>query len=98
MLAELQRSELLSVAGQLLEEVGKPFVEAKPQEQLRGHLVCAVDLTSGRYALAERSRDFTLVPWRPVMERHIGKTMSGTMREGGLSWPFGRRRRMLSIS
>src|SRR3546814_2084088 len=60
-LAALQRRELLSVAGQLLEEVGKPFVEAKPQEQIRGHLVCAVDLTSGRYALVERSRDFTLV-------------------------------------
>src|SRR3546814_18261252 len=73
MLAALQRRELLSVDGQLLEEVGKPFVEAKPQEQIRGPLVCAVDLTSGRYALVARSRDFTPVPWRPVMERHIGK-------------------------
>lgn len=98
MLAALQRRELLRVAGQLLEEVGKPFVEAKPQEQIQGRLARAVDLTSGRYALVERSRDFTLVPWRPVMERHIGKTMSGLMREGGISWTFGRQRSGPSIS
>src|SRR3546814_19215769 len=66
----------------------KPFVEAKPQEQIQGRLARAVDLTSGRYALVERSRDFTLVPWRPVMERHVGKNLSGLMREGGISWTF----------
>jgi hypothetical protein len=39
-----------------------------------------VDLESGSFAMVERSRDFTLVPWRDVLERHIGKAASGIMR------------------
>src|SRR3546814_1005002 len=53
-------------------------------------LVRAVDMTSGRHALVERSRDFVLVPWRSVMERHIGKSVSGIVRDGGIGWTFGR--------
>ncbi|HEX2814615.1 MAG TPA: relaxase/mobilization nuclease RlxS [Sphingopyxis sp.] len=98
MLAALQRRELLRVASQLSDEVGKPFAEAKPQEAIQGRLVRTVDMTSGRHALVERSRDFTLVPWRPVMERHIGKNVSGIMREGGISWTFGRQRSGPNIS
>ncbi|MCW0199882.1 relaxase/mobilization nuclease RlxS [Sphingopyxis sp.] len=98
MLASLQRRELLRVADQLSGEVGKPFVEAKPQEPIQGRLVRGVDMASGRHALVERSRDFTLVPWRPVMERHIGKSVSGIMREGGVSWTFGRQRSGPNIS
>jgi len=55
-------------------------------------------MTSGRQALIERSRDFVLVPWRPVMERHIGKGVSGIVRDGGISWTFGRQRSGPSIS
>jgi len=55
-------------------------------------------MTSGRQALIERSRDFVLVPWRPVMERHIGKGVSGIVRDRGISWTFGRQRSGPSIS
>src|SRR3546814_8379086 len=89
MLASLKRRELLRVADQLSSEVGKPFAEAKLQEPIQGRLVRAVDMTSGRHALVERSRDFVLVPWRSVMERHIGKSVSGIVRDGGIGWTFG---------
>ncbi|MCW0198866.1 relaxase/mobilization nuclease RlxS [Sphingopyxis sp.] len=98
MLAALQRRELLRVASQLSDEIGKPFAEAKPQEAIQGRLARVVDMTSGRHALVERSRDFTLVPWRPVMERHIGKNVSGIVRDGGISWSFGRQRNGPNIS
>jgi hypothetical protein len=98
MLASLQRRELLRVAAQLSDEVGKPFAETRSQEPIQGRLVRAVHMTSGRHALVERSRDFVLVPWRPVMERHIGKNASGIMRDGGISWTFGRQRSGPSIS
>ncbi len=98
MLASLQRRELLRVADQLSGEIGKPFAAARPHEQIHGRLVRAVDMTSGRHALVERSRDFVLVPWRPVMERHIGKSVSGIMRDGGISWTFGRQRSGPNIS
>jgi hypothetical protein len=42
-----------------------------------------VDMVGGRHRLIERANDFTLVPWRPTLERQIGKPASGTLREKG---------------
>src|SRR3546814_17637962 len=92
MLAALQRRELLRVAGQLSDETGVPFAEARVNEPIQGRLVRAIDMTSARHALIERSRDFTLVPWRAALERHIGQSVSGIMTEGGLNWPLARQR------
>ena len=98
-MASLPREqELLRVAGQLSGELGMEFAEAQVNEAIRGRLVRAVETTSGRYALIERSRDFTLVPWRSVLERHIGKNVSGIIREGGINWTIGRQRSGPSIS
>ena len=94
----LQRRELLRVAVRLSDEIGMPFDEVRAGEPVNGRLVRAVDMMSGRHALIERSRDFTLVPWRPVLERHIGKTVSGIMRGGGINWTIGRQRSGPSIS
>src|SRR3546814_13356221 len=93
MLATLQKRELMRIASQLSDQIGKPFVEAKHGETIHGNLVRTIEMASGRHALVERSRDFTLVPWRAAMEQHIGKNVSGIMREGGPSWTFGRQRR-----
>lgn len=98
LLDTLRRRELLRVADQLSREIGKPFAEAGRQERIEGRLVRAVEMTSGRHALVERAHDFKLVPWRPVMERHVGKPVSGIMREGGVSWEFGRSRGGPAIS
>lgn len=39
------------------------------------------------------SREFTLVPWRPVLEKAIGKPVAGVMRDAGsISWTIGRDR------
>jgi type IV secretory pathway VirD2 relaxase len=98
MVETLRRRELLRVAGQLSDELGLPFVETKPGERIDGTLRRAVDMTSGRHALLERSREFTLVPWRPVLERHIGKTVSGILRGDGINWTLGRARGGPTIS
>src|SRR3546814_17869418 len=49
----LQRRELLRVASQLSDEVGKSFAEAMPQELIQGRLVRAVDKI-GRASCRER--------------------------------------------
>lgn len=96
-LAVLQRRELLRIAGELSGELERPFAEAKQGERIQGTLRRRVDMTSGRFALVERARDFTLVPWRDVLERHVGKNVSGVMRESGINWTFGRQRSGPSI-
>lgn len=91
-LAILRRRELTRVAGQISEELGLAYTEARPSERIEGTLRRSIDLASGRYAIIEKSREFTLVPWRPVLDRHVGKHVSGVMRDDGISWTIGRQR------
>ena len=97
-LMNLQRRELNRVAGQLSSEIGKPYVEAAPGSRVDGIVRKPVELVSGRFAVIERSRDFTLVPWRPVLERQVGKNVSGIVRDGGINWAIGRGRNGPSIA
>jgi hypothetical protein len=88
----LRRRELQRVAGQLSRELGTPFVEAEPGLPIEGTYRRSVQAGMMRMAVIENSREFTLVPWRPVLERQIGKQVSGIMRGRDISWAFGRQR------
>ena len=92
LLAVLQRRELHRVAGQLSSELGLAYAEPIPGIPVSGTLRSTVNLASGKFAVIENSREFTLVPWRPVLERHIGQHVSGIMRDNGISWTIGRGR------
>ncbi len=96
--AQLRRRELLRVAGHLSGELGLRFTESLPGERIEGTYRRPVDLVSGRFALIEKSREFTLVPWRPVLERQVGNSVAGIMREGAIHWSIGRGRSGPSIS
>jgi len=67
LLSTLRQRELNRVAGQLSDELGLGYVEIKSGERIDGIYRKSLDLASGRYALIEKSREFTLVPWRPVL-------------------------------
>ncbi|TIU12127.1 MAG: DUF3363 domain-containing protein, partial [Mesorhizobium sp.] len=92
MLSILRQRELNRVAGQLSEELGLPYAEARSGGRVEGTLRRSVELASGKYAVVEKSREFTLVPWRPVLERHVGKEVSGVVSGEGISWTVGRQR------
>lgn len=91
-LENLRRRELENLSGRLSEQLGKRFEPARIGERVEGVIARRVDLESGGYALVERSRDFTLVPWRDVLDLNIGKAASGIMRADGTNWQFGRGR------
>jgi type IV secretory pathway VirD2 relaxase len=94
----LRRRELIRVAGQLSEELGLRFAEARSGERIEGRLVGPVALLSGRHALIERAHDFTLVPWRPVLERQLGKQVAAIIRGNDVSWSFGKQRNAPEIA
>ncbi len=94
----LRQRELESVGGELADQLGKRFEVARIGERVEGVIARRVDLEGGSYALVERSRDLTLVPWRDALERNIGKAASGIMRADGISWQFGRGRSGPTIS
>lgn len=95
--ALLQRRELLKVAGRLEAELHKAFAENQLGATVAGQLSRRIDLVSGRFALVERSQEFTLVPWRPVLERQVGKDVSGIIRADGINWRFSRGRSGLAL-
>ncbi|MDR5729999.1 MAG: relaxase/mobilization nuclease RlxS [Terriglobia bacterium] len=97
-LALLRRSELTRAGNQLAQELGLSYVEAKSGQRIEGTYRRPLDLASGRYALIEKSRDFTLVPWRQVLQRNLGKAVSGVMRDDTISWTIGRQRKGPEIS
>ena len=88
----LRRRELQRIAGQLSRELGTSFVEAEPGLPIEGTYRRSVQVGMMRMAVIENSREFTLVPWRPVLERQIGKEVSGIVRGREVSWTFGRQR------
>ena len=94
----LRQRELRQAGERLGGDIGKRFEPAQIGERIEGKIARRVDLESGSFAVVERSRDFTLVPWRDVLERHIGKAASGVMRADGISWQFGRGRSGPAIS
>jgi type IV secretory pathway VirD2 relaxase len=92
MLEKLRARELQRIARQVSRELGLEYVEVTPGNPIEGVYRRPVQVGSARMALIENSREFTLVPWRPVLERRIGREVSGVMRGGDVSWTFGRER------
>lgn len=45
-------------------------------------------LTSGKFAIIDNDRRFTLVPWRAILERHRGREVVDIVRAVGVSWQF----------
>lgn len=98
LLTELRSRELARAGGQLSKELGLRYAETKSGQRIEGTYKGAVELASGKFAVIEKSREFTLVPWRPVLERNVGQSVSGIMRDDTISWTIGRQRSGPSIS
>ena len=92
MVEALTRREIRAAAGQLSKELGLNFSEAQVGERVEGTFLKTVHLGSGKYALLQHSKEFTLVPWRPALEDHLGKRVSGIYHGAETSWSIGRNR------
>ncbi|MGA7453144.1 MAG: DUF3363 domain-containing protein, partial [Rhodoplanes sp.] len=92
LLATLEQREVTRVGQELAKKRSKPFRLAKDGERIYGRFKETVQLASGKYALIENSREFTLVPWRPVIKHELGKEVAGLVRGNDVTWEFGRKR------
>ncbi|MBW4332376.1 DUF3363 domain-containing protein, partial [Stakelama sp. CBK3Z-3] len=97
LLSQLRQRELRQVAGQLAKEMGLDYDEHRGGV-VEGTYRKSVQVGASRYALIENAKEFTLVPWRPVLEKRIGQYISGFDRGGSISWTFGRGRSGPEIS
>jgi hypothetical protein len=97
LLRTLRQRELGRAGARLADETGLTYRETKDGDRVEGIYRRPVDLASGRFAFVEQSKAFTLVPWRPVLERARDKSVSGLVRGDTISWDI-TRKRGLSIS
>jgi len=98
LVGRLRVREMAALAAGLAEELGLAYREVSMGDRIEGRLARDISAGSNRYALIERSHDFTLVPWREVLDRRVGQSVSGIVRPAGVSWTFGRERSGPAVS
>lgn len=91
LIAQLRAREFAKVTGELETELGLPYKPLQEGQRVSGIYRRSLMLLSGRFALLGDSMNFTLVPWRPVIERRLDQPMSAIVRGEFVSWEFDRR-------
>ncbi|WP_394946489.1 DUF3363 domain-containing protein [Xanthobacter variabilis] len=90
LIVALQEREVARVGEDLAVKKALPFRSAADGETVSGAFTGTVQLSSGKFAIVEKSHEFTLVPWRPVIDRQFGREVSGIVQGGSVSWQLGR--------
>ena len=85
-LRALERETIAADGAALANKLGKTFYQPVEGERLSGKYRLPVDLTVGRFAILEKSKEFALVPWRQALEARRG--------HGGLRRHASRRRHL----
>jgi type IV secretory pathway VirD2 relaxase len=99
MLEQLRRRDLRQAGQILAKELGLPNAQVMEGERIDGTFTRSANLASGKYAVIQKSKEFTLVPWRPEMEQFRGKPLDGTAGSQGINWDWNAgRSRGLGIS
>ncbi|WP_368994586.1 DUF3363 domain-containing protein [Citrobacter freundii] len=90
LLATLRGHDLAKAAQDIAAETGLEHRPLADGQCVAGTYRRSVMLASGRYAMLDDSKGFSLVPWRPVIEQRLGQQISGVVRNGSVSWTVGR--------
>lgn len=92
MLAKLRETEVSMAAPALSAEVRLPHRPVPDGTRATGTYRRSVQLVSGRFALLDNGLGFSLVPWRPVLEKQLGRSISAVIRGDHVMWHLGRSR------
>jgi type IV secretory pathway VirD2 relaxase len=93
LLATLRRRELDDAAAKLSAETGLAYQPATEGERVSGVYRQRVTLAAGRFVMIDDGLGFQLVPWRPALEKELGREVRGVMAPGGnVDWSLGRKR------
>ena len=93
LLATLQRRELEDAAAKLSADTGLAYQPTADGERVVGIYRERITLASGRFAIIDDGLGFQLVPWRPALEKDLGREVRGVMAPGGrVEWDLGRKR------
>jgi hypothetical protein len=92
LIQRLEAGDIERAGKALPAERGREWRPASPGNYVSGQLVGSTRLSSGRFAMIDDGLGFSLVPWRPALEQHIGRVVSGVAMPGGdVDWSLGRK-------
>jgi type IV secretory pathway VirD2 relaxase len=91
LLSTLRTRDLEGAAGAIASETGLTYRGASDGERVVGVYRRSLLLASGRFAMLDDGMGFTLVPWRSVIEKRMGQSISAIVHGGHVSFEFGRK-------
>lgn len=87
LLETLKTREIAAVAERIRNETGLVFRPTAEGDEVSGVYRRRLDLSSGRFAMIDDGKGFSLVPWRPPLERNLGRSVSGLAgARGEIEW------------
>jgi len=92
LLATLRQRELDATAARVSTSSGLPYHPTAEGEAVAGVYRQRLNLASGRLAMIDNGLGFSLVPWSPSLDRHLGLEVSGIAHASRIDWSFGRSR------
>jgi hypothetical protein len=90
LLGTLRNRELMQAAKDIAAETGLEHRPTADGQRVVGIYRRSVMLASGRYAMLDDGKGFSLVPWRPVIEKSLGQVISATGQGHSPQWHLGR--------
>lgn len=92
LLDKLRARELDATAKRLEKETGLTYRPTVDGQRVFGVYRRPLNLVSTRFAMLEDGMGFSLVPWKPIIEKKIGHELSAVVRDSAVSWELGRQR------
>jgi len=87
---KLAVKELNAAGAKIAHQAGMNFISFESDPNFSGVYQRPVNLAQGRFALITWSKEFTLVPWRPEIEKARGKQMLLKATSKDVSWTIGK--------
>ncbi len=92
LVATLRGRELNAAAREISAQTGMNYRPVVEGQRVSGIYRRSIQLASGRYALLADDIGFSLVPWKPVIEKNLGQSVSAVIQGNSVSWQLGRQR------
>lgn len=92
LLTTMRNRELAQAAQSIATETGLEHCPVHDGQRVAGVYRRDIMLASGRYAVLDDGKRFSLVPWKPIVEQRLGLQAAATLRGEGVFWEMGRSR------
>jgi type IV secretory pathway VirD2 relaxase len=86
LLTTLRERDVTAAGESLAGSNGKRFHRLQEGDNAHGIYRQSIQLASGKFALIENEKSFSLAPWKPMVESRLGQPLSVTIRGSSANW------------